>query len=983
MKHNLVTAATTLFLTFGAQHMTHAAETFSIADRKIEIDDLGQVVIRDSTDKLQAELNLAFFIPTWWIRSNKNAKDVNFERSPDANQVVVQGSLPMRQPDDEPGKFRQQFKWDHEKLIIESELELPAEIELMPKTRPFMQLSVPIEKLADKRFRMGQRTVDLPADNVHGWGRTLEVEAVDIALEISEDAILSSWGDPSKATYGSFRMNFTETADGDIAKQRHFCRMVVRFKKINLKQEVTRDLWGEKGGNYRRLLTTPTEAPLDTSVPLKWLAEGENLLKTTEPVAQARKLAGQSYARVENWLDLRSRVYDLYDQSRHLEFFNSVHPLADSIAPDYSAAYELLNAGELEQLSEKLPLWEAKLEEWRKKAQERYGADFLPASIANPYSWIKEYSTLGFRKHPEGVLSLEPSPMNVSWFDRLSVRWISQGEKTQLEASGESYTDVVWQDPSSVKTERSWVTTEWLHGDARFTASVLSPLLDMDGTDTVTVSGLDKAYRLSYVKGDALLRHVNLKREKSITFDKEPCARNWMLLQGEGFTFAVILGAFPTEISFNNGTLKISLSSKSFVSLVRLSPLIQNLEQYREAEFWGRVALAMPVQAVETISGAEVTWRYIHRERQDEWGTEPLMIAPVPPLAINGNLQIDGIRTTRYHTKYGLYTWLPGNEVKLTLPADFLQFPVLRGVNVAGVAKEAELEEFTAAGADWVRLFIQAHWDDPEDAYAAVESRLAICQKLGLKVLIDPHDFQYRTTWADGMPTDPADEERFLVMWDRLSQIGSRYPDVVAGYDLYNEMHIKPGSFSLWAELVDRTAGVIRANDQATPLYVTGTDMANTSGFFDVRPVSDDNVVYSFHFYTPHSFSHQMIQTRGQAGSAYLFYPGWITPMDWSAGTHFGAGGLGWYDRWNLGAGMLPIFEFQSLYNLPVHCGEFGVIGYSTPQAPASGRLWTRDTVDWLERYRMGWHIWNMGFGLRHPGVKEDIYNRWQEEQQQ
>ena len=54
--------------------MTHAAETFSIADRKIEIDDLGQVVIRDSTDKLQAELNLAFFIPTWWIRSNKMPK---------------------------------------------------------------------------------------------------------------------------------------------------------------------------------------------------------------------------------------------------------------------------------------------------------------------------------------------------------------------------------------------------------------------------------------------------------------------------------------------------------------------------------------------------------------------------------------------------------------------------------------------------------------------------------------------------------------------------------------------------------------------------------------------------------------------------------------------------------------------------------------------------------------------------------------------
>lgn len=978
MTHTPTRIALGLALLGTVSSFSNATEHFAMSGRHVEINEYGQILFRDAEKAALGDLSLAFFIPTWWQRDNRNATDVKIERVEGENRASITGAIPLPKPASRPATFKQSARWNEQALTLDVVLEIPADAVLMPNSRPFMQLTVPIEKTEGKRALLGKQVVDLPVHNAHGWGKTFAVEAVDLSITTQADTGISSWGERPRSTHSSFRINLIETSTGDPDTLRYTSHLVVEFKTVSMRQATPRDLWAEKAGNYRRLLTNPNERPLDTTIPLTWLASAETVLQTVEPTAQARKEAGAIFDQIENWLDLRSRVYDLSDHQRHLHWFSSIHPLSGNIEDAVHEAYTLLNAGSLDTLGERLPEWEQQRQRLHEEALDRHGSPFLPASTPNPYGWIKEYSTLGFRKHPEGVLNLEPSPMNVSWFDGLSVQWFKLGEKASLEASDEAYVDVLWDAPAPVSTERSWVTTEWLRGDSRFTASVLTPLLDMRGTDHVTLSGLGSASRLTYLKPDALLRHVNLGREPRVRFDDAPSARNWLLLHGDGFVFAIIMGAFPDEVVLADGVVQIKLQRESFISVVRLSPLIQNMEQYREAEFWGRVALALPVQAVETTTGTEVTYTYIHLDRTDDWGTAPLRIAPVPPLAVNGRLPLPGVQTTSYHTKYGLYAYLPGNQVRLSLPDTFGNRTVLRGVNAAAVAKETEIETFARDGADWVRMFIQTHWEDPEDAYTSIEAQLAVYKRLGLKALLDPHNFQYRTSWSTGMPTDPAEEARFLAMWDRLSQIGARNREAVAGYDLYNELHIKPGTFPVWADLAQRTIAVIRANDPETPIYVTGSDMANPSGYFDAMPLDDPNIVHSFHFYTPHSFTHQMVQSRGRSGSAYLFYPGWITPMDWTEATHFGGGGLGWYDRWTLGAAMLPVFEFQTRHDLPLHCGEFGVIGYANPRAPVSGRLWTRDTVDWLERYRIGWHIWNMGFGLRHPGVMEDMLQRWQ-----
>jgi hypothetical protein len=81
-----------------------------------------------------------------------------------------------------------------------------------------------------------------------------------------------------------------------------------------------------------------------------------------------------------------------------------------------------------------------------------------------------------------------------------------------------------------------------------------------------------------------------------------------------------------------------------------------------------------------------------------------------------------------------------------------------------------------------------------------------------------------------------------------------------------------------------------------------------------------------------------------------------------------------------MGAVLLPAVEFMFANKAPMHCGEFAPVGYSGSNLSRRPALWTRDACDWLARDGVSWHLWNTGFGLRVPGVSDEIYPRWRNE---
>ena len=141
-----------------------------------------------------------------------------------------------------------------------------------------------------------------------------------------------------------------------------------------------------------------------------------------------------------------------------------------------------------------------------------------------------------------------------------------------------------------------------------------------------------------------------------------------------------------------------------------------------------------------------------------------------------------------------------------------------------------------------------------------------------------------------------------------------------------------------------------------------------------IEPVADRNVVYNFHFYEPHTFTHQGA-TWGSDFWPYLkdvpypSSPEQVAPLLASINNEAARNALKVYgeERWDAARVEREIAsaaEWARVRRVALTCNEFGVYrAYS----PASARLrWIADVRAALERHRIGWAMWDYagGFGV-------------------
>ena len=153
----------------------------------------------------------------------------------------------------------------------------------------------------------------------------------------------------------------------------------------------------------------------------------------------------------------------------------------------------------------------------------------------------------------------------------------------------------------------------------------------------------------------------------------------------------------------------------------------------------------------------------------------------------------------------------------------------------------------------------------------------------------------------------------------------------------------------------------------------------NPNGLFNLAPIADGGPeAMTFHFYAPFAFTHQKSQTRKE-NDPFVWYPGWQPAVDWTKGIHYGGTNVEWYDRWTVAALMLPVLEHAAQWKVPMHCGEFSVIGYANAAAGKGALAWTRDMVELLGGAGISWNIWNWGFGMCNPNVADYIRASWRD----
>jgi aryl-phospho-beta-D-glucosidase BglC (GH1 family) len=229
------------------------------------------------------------------------------------------------------------------------------------------------------------------------------------------------------------------------------------------------------------------------------------------------------------------------------------------------------------------------------------------------------------------------------------------------------------------------------------------------------------------------------------------------------------------------------------------------------------------------------------------------------------------------------------------------------------------------------------------------------------------HDFYEGTTRDQAFFSDPKRRRDCLRVWEHLAERYGCKKGVIL--EILNEP-VAPDS-ETWNTVKDELAQAIRKAAPASTILV-GSNRWNSAAEFDkLRPIDDDNVVYSFHFYLPMVFTHQKAPwCPGSAFGEQRPYPGTYKIANDGATRH----ALDEEGSWNkdrLARCLEPVFTFRERYKLPVACNEFGV--YMGGADSESRYAWLTDFMDLLNEAEIGWTYWNyknLDFGVISVGER-------------
>ena len=193
--------------------------------------------------------------------------------------------------------------------------------------------------------------------------------------------------------------------------------------------------------------------------------------------------------------------------------------------------------------------------------------------------------------------------------------------------------------------------------------------------------------------------------------------------------------------------------------------------------------------------------------------------------------------------------------------------------------------------------------------------------------------------------------DRLLILWQQIAQHYQDYPNTVM-LELLNEPNSNLTE-PIWNEYALQLVDLIRAIDPERTLIYGGVDWNGIERLEGLAlPENTDNLIITFHNYSPFEFTHQGAEWVGGANA-------WLGTI-WDNAT----------GRAEMSANFDIATDWQAVHNLPLLMGEFGA--YSKADMD-SRQAWTRAMVEEAEARGIGWCYWEYaaGFGIYDRNLKE------------
>lgn len=309
------------------------------------------------------------------------------------------------------------------------------------------------------------------------------------------------------------------------------------------------------------------------------------------------------------------------------------------------------------------------------------------------------------------------------------------------------------------------------------------------------------------------------------------------------------------------------------------------------------------------------------------------------------------------------------------------EMPFTKGVNIADwflqtnesyLTKdkytEKDFRDLVSLGFEAVRLPVGFHkftgpapaYDLSDNFFDILDYAVDLAEKTGLYIILDNHTY----FGSDVFP--PAYGEAQLTrVWEQMAAHFKNRSELVI-YEVMNE----PGGSYMdehWYEMQTRFLATIRAIDKKHTVIVKG--IGDSRNALENIPVYEDkNLIYSFHFYASHLFTHQKPSwdksqpTHGLVSPVpFPYSSSEMPPMpDSFKGTEFEE----YYENYSLYGTAAYLKEcidvagsFGFKRGVPVFCGEFGVLkGFVQSEDRAK---WHVACVNAFALNRIGWTVWD------------------------
>jgi len=275
-------------------------------------------------------------------------------------------------------------------------------------------------------------------------------------------------------------------------------------------------------------------------------------------------------------------------------------------------------------------------------------------------------------------------------------------------------------------------------------------------------------------------------------------------------------------------------------------------------------------------------------------------------------------------------------------------------------------------GFDHVRLSINPepmmHHNEadriPADYLGYLDGAVKMILDHGLAVILDMHpdsDFKAKLVQRDD------EVEQFSDFWRALARHYSTYDPEMVYFEMLNEPEFRDRY--RWAGVQAKLAVAIRDGAPKHTIIAAGANWSDIDDLLELTPLSDPNVIYNFHFYDPHTFTHQGA-TWGENYWHFetkLAYPAEMQNAEQVASEQPDRlnrlrvlrYALDHWDANRIAVEIGQAAEWAKHWNVPLTCNEFGV--YRKDSDPQDRARWIHDVRATLEHDGIGWNMWDYG----------------------